>query len=84
MICIPGTDVMGARLAIYPMQDDFATVILAAVRETDGGGLMLSTDDLSTCVQGPPDRVFAYVKEVFVRAAAAGGHVVANLLLSAG
>jgi uncharacterized protein YqgV (UPF0045/DUF77 family) len=75
---------MGARLAVYPMQDDFVDVILGAVRSVDRNGLAVITDDLGTIVQGPDDRVFSYVEEVFRRASHIGGHVVANLVLSGG
>lgn len=84
MECAKDPNVMGARIAVYPMQANFAEVILGAVRATDRSGLGVSTDDLSTCVQGPADRVWAYVEEVYVRACAAGGHVVANLTFSGG
>lgn len=75
---------MGARIAIYPMQDNFVEIILGAVRATRRDGLAVSTDDVSTCVQGPADRVWAYIEELYVRAAAAGGHVVGTLIISAG
>lgn len=78
------SDVTGARIAIYPMQDNFVDVILGAVRATDKTGLAVLTDDLGTTIQGNRDRVFSYVKEVFLHAAEAGGHVVANVLFSVG
>lgn len=78
------SDVVGARIGVYPMQDNFVDVILGAVKATDRTGLAVMTDDLGTTVQGNRDRVFSYVKEVFLRAADAGGHVVANVLFSIG
>ncbi len=78
------SDVVGARLGIYPMEDRFVDVILGAVKATDRSGLAVMTDDLGTTVQGNRDRVFSYVKEVFLRAAETGGHVVANVLFSVG
>lgn len=77
-------DVVGARLCIYPMEDDFVDVILGAVRDADKTGLAVITDDLGTTVQGNQDRVFSYVKEVFIKASIAGGHVVANVIFSGG
>lgn len=82
--CVGNGDFIGARLAIYPMQDNFVDIILDAVGATDPTGLRVFTDDVATGIQGPVDRVFAFVEEVFVRAAAAGGHVVGNILLSGG
>ncbi|MBF7097765.1 YkoF family thiamine/hydroxymethylpyrimidine-binding protein [Alkalibacter mobilis] len=78
------SDVVGARIGVYPMQVDFVDVILNAVRATDRSGLAVMTDDLGTTIQGKRDRVFSYVKEVFLRAADAGEHVVANVLFSVG
>lgn len=77
-------DVVGARLCIYPMQNDFGDVILSAVKVADRTGLAVITDDLGTTVQGNQARVFSYVKEVFVKAAVLGGHVVANVTFSGG
>lgn len=76
--------VAGARIGIYPMQDDFADIILSAVKESDHKGIYVRTDDLGTTVQGRLGRVFNYVKEVFCRAAYAGGHVTADVLFSVG
>lgn len=78
------SDVVGARIGIYPMQDNFVDVILKAVRASDKTGLAISTDDLGTTIQGKRERVFSYVKEVFLHAANEGGHVVANVLFSVG
>lgn len=78
------SDVVGARICIYPMQDNFVDVILGAVKASDRTGLAVITDDLGTTVQGRGERVFSYVKEIFLRASEAGDHVVANVLFSAG
>lgn len=78
------SNVVGARIAIYPMQDNFVDIILGAVKASDKTGLAIMTDDLGTTIQGNRDRVFSYVKEVFLRAAQTGGHVVANVLFSVG
>ena len=78
------SDVVGARIGVYPMQDNFVEVILGALKETDKTGLYVVTDDLGTTIQGKRERVFAYVKEVFLRTAHTGEHVVANVLFSVG
>lgn len=78
------SNVVGARIGIYPMQDSFVDVILGAIKSTDKTGLAVMTDDLGTTVQGNRDRVFRYVKEVFLHASTAGKHVVANVLFSVG
>lgn len=78
------SDVVGARIGIYPMQDNFVDVILGAIKSTNSNGLAISVDDLGTTIQGKRERVFSYVKEVFLRAADKGGHVVANVVFSVG
>lgn len=78
------SDVVGARIGVYPMQDNFVEVILGALKETDKTGLYVVTDDLGTTIQGKRERVFAFVKEVFLRTAHAVEHVVANVLFSVG
>jgi uncharacterized protein YqgV (UPF0045/DUF77 family) len=78
------SNVVGARIGIYPMQDDFVAVILGAIKATDQTGLAVLTDDLGTTVQGSRENVFRFVEELFLRAAATGGHVVANVLFSVG
>ena len=83
--CLPDDpNFMGARIAVYPMHDDFAETTLKAVRETNPADLYVAVDDLGTTVQGHPDRVFAYTEELFVQAAAAAEHVTATLLFSTG
>ena len=78
------SDVVGARIGIYPMQDNFVDVILGALKDIDRTGLCVMTDDLGTTIQGKRERVFSYVKELFLRTSDAGGHVVANVLFSVG
>jgi len=84
MECAKDPATMGARLAIYPMQENYAEAILSAVRATDRNGLAITTDDVSTCIQGPNERVWSYLEEVYIRAASAGGHVVGSLIISGG
>lgn len=83
--CTPqNPNFIGARIAVYPMHDDFASTILQAVQATDPKDLFVRVDDLGTTVQGDPHRVFAYAEELFVRAAAACDHVTAVMQFSAG
>ena len=78
------TGIYGARLGIYPMQDNFSSLILDAVKSCDRRNLAVMTDDMGTTVQGSMRRVFDYVTEVLGRAFEPEGHTVANLLLSFG
>lgn len=75
---------MGARIAVYPLHDDFATTVLKAVGDTNPEHLFVAVDDLGTTVQGEPERVFRYAEELFVRTAASAGHVTAALQFASG
>ncbi len=76
--------VYGARLGIYPMQDNFADLILDAVRSCDRSNLAVITDDMGTLIQGTKRRVFDYVSDVIGHAFRHDGHTVANVLFSFG
>ena len=76
--------IYGARLGIYPMQDNFVERILSAVKASDRRNLAVITDDLGTTVQGSKRRVFDYMAEIIGRAFEPEGHTVANLLFSFG
>ena len=78
------TGIYGARLGVYPMQDNFADLILHAVKVCDRRNLAVITDDMGTTVQGSKRRVFDYVAEIIGRVFESEGHMVANLLLSFG
>jgi energy-coupling factor transport system substrate-specific component len=75
---------MGARLSLHPMTDDFVPVILSAVDGLDQLGLKVEVDDVSTCLLGTEPAVFEGVRVAFGRAAARGAHVVASATFSAG
>ncbi|MFQ3621079.1 MAG: YkoF family thiamine/hydroxymethylpyrimidine-binding protein [Spirochaetales bacterium] len=75
----------GAQLSLYPMTDRFVDLILQAIevfKRTEG--IRLETDDLSTCVIGPPQKVFQVAEGLFQSAALTGVHVVLNALFSRG
>ncbi|MCX7787531.1 MAG: Ykof family thiamine-binding protein [Spirochaetes bacterium] len=75
----------GAQLSLYPMSDRFVEIILKAIEVFKHmEGLRLETDDLSTCVIGPPRRVFEVAEGLFRIAAETGVHVVLNSLFSRG
>ncbi|MQA79119.1 MAG: hypothetical protein GEV10_11700 [Streptosporangiales bacterium] len=75
---------VGCRFSLYPMCDDFTGVILGALREADGTGLEVETDDVSTYVGGDERAILRYVCDVVAAASRRTGHVVAHLLLSRG
>lgn len=76
----------GAQLSLYPMTDDFVGVILGAIKALDPyrGDLRIETDDVSTLIVGPPDRLFPAMRDLFVSAAATGKHCVLSAAVSRG
>ncbi|UFU07289.1 Ykof family thiamine-binding protein [Ruania halotolerans] len=74
----------GARFSLHPMTDSFIDVILGALEAADGDGLAITTDDVSTHLRGPEDRLLAYLTEAIAHAGRTGVHTVAHVLLSRG
>ncbi len=75
---------IGCRLAIYSMTDDFVEVILSAIRAMETDGMTMRTDALGTLLIGEEEQVFNAVRAAFERAAGHGGHVAMTLHLSRG
>lgn len=75
---------IGCRFSLYPMSDNFVEVILGAVEGLKEPGLSVQTDDVSTCLIGEEDKVFATLEEAFAKAAQASGHLVMVVTLSRG
>ena len=76
---------MGAQIALYPMSDRFIDVILPCIEAVKGiEGLGVSSDDLSTLLLGESNLLFTAVRDMFVRAASDGVHVVLTALFSRG
>lgn len=75
---------IGCRLAIYPMTDDFVEVILGAIRTVDTSGMTVRTDALGTLFIGEEAKVLDAVRAAFETAARRAGHVVMTLHLSRG
>ena len=71
--CVP---FFGARFSLYPMTDRFIPVILDAIQGLRETGLDIETDDVSTFIGGPPERVFPTLERAFSRAVRSGEHVV--------
>lgn len=76
----------GAQFSIYPMADDFVGIIgngLAAL-EPYRDRLRIETDDISTLVVGPPDLIFASMRDLFAAVAGSGVHCVLSATVSRG
>lgn len=76
----------GAQISLYPMTDGFVRVILDAISALDPyrHDLRIETDDISTLIVGPPERLFPAMRDLFVRAAASGRHCVLSAAVSRG
>ena len=76
----------GAQVSLYPMADDFVAIILGAIKALDPyrANFRIETDDVSTLLVGPPDQLFPAMRDLFVAAAASGGHCVLSATVSRG
>ena len=57
----------GAQVSLYPMSGNFAGIILEAIKGLDPyrDTLRIETDDISTLMVGPPDVLFAAMRDYF-------------------
>ncbi|MGM0845027.1 MAG: YkoF family thiamine/hydroxymethylpyrimidine-binding protein [Bacillota bacterium] len=78
------SEITGARFTIHPMADDFVSIILGAIEESDTSKVWRKTDDVSSCVRGRSVHVFDTVKAIFLNASKTGKHVVLNATFSNG
>lgn len=76
----------GAQISLYPMTDGFVSVIVDAVKamEPFTKGLRVETDDVSTLIVGPHEKLFAAMQALFDSAAKTGAHVVLHATVSRG
>ena len=76
----------GAQISLYPMSDDFVDIILGSVKALDPyrSAMRIETDDISTLLIGPPDKLFPAMRDLFVAAAESGRHVVLRATVSRG
>lgn len=76
----------GAQLSLYPMSDDYVGIILESLHALDPyrPHCRIETDDLSTLVVGPPDRLFPAMRDLLLSAAARERHCVLSATVSRG
>lgn len=76
----------GAQVSLYPMSDDFVSIILDAVKQLDPwrDQLRVETDDLSTLIVGAPEILFPAMRDLFVAAARCGVHCTMHATVSRG
>ena len=76
----------GAQISLYPMTGDFVGVILKSLCALDPyrDAFRIETDDLSTLIVGPADRLFPAMRDLHVASARAGVHSVLSAIVSRG
>ncbi|MEC5293536.1 YkoF family thiamine/hydroxymethylpyrimidine-binding protein [Aurantimonas sp. C2-6-R+9] len=76
----------GAQISLYPMTDGFVSVILGSLSALDPyrERFRIETDDISTLIVGPPEELFAAMRDLFVAAAKTGTHTVLSATVSRG
>ena len=76
----------GAQVSLYPMSDGFVGIIMKSIEalEPYRSDFRIETDDLSTLIVGPPDRLFGAMRDLFVAAAGSGVHCVLSATVSRG
>lgn len=76
----------GAQISLYPMADDFVGIILGSLEALDPyrDALRIETDDISTLMVGPPEKLFPAMRDLFVAASRSGKHCVLSACVSRG
>src|SRR5690606_28200007 len=75
---------VGARVGVAVMSDDFAEVILGALRDVDPRGLTISTGDVSTWAGGSEEDLLGWLTDLRAAVAATGHHAAITVQLSRG
>ena len=75
---------VGARFTLSVYDSGYVRIILDALAAADARGLTIETDDISTFVGGPEQRILEFLRDVIAAAAASGAHLSAAILLSRG
>ncbi|MCY9028880.1 YkoF family thiamine/hydroxymethylpyrimidine-binding protein [Bacillus inaquosorum] len=76
--------IAGFRFSLYPMTDDFISVIKSALKKTDTSKVWTKTDHISTVLRGSIDHVFDAAKAIYLYAANSEKHIVMNGTFSIG
>lgn len=76
--------IAGFRFSLYPMTDDFISVIKSALKKTDTSKVWTKTDHISTVLRGSIEHVFDAAKAIYLYAANSKKHIVMNGTFSIG
>ena len=77
---------IGAQISLYPMTDDFVSVIMSSIEALGPwrDRLRVETDDISTLLVGAPEVLFPALRDLYTAAASTRHHVVLRCTLSRG
>lgn len=76
--------IVGFRFSLYPMSNDFISIIKGALEETDTTNVWVHTDDVSTVIRGKQVHVFNVAKVLTLHAAKTGVHIALSGTFSIG
>lgn len=76
--------IVGCRFSLYPMSDQFVSIILNSIDKTNTSKVWLQSDSISTCVRGKMNHVFNVVQSIYQHAASSKQHVVVSATFSIG
>src|SRR5258706_8859860 len=76
----------GAQISLYPMTDGFVDVILGAIAALDPYRpfMRIETDDISTLIVRPPEKLFPAMRDLLAAAAGRDVHCVLAATVSRG
>jgi energy-coupling factor transport system substrate-specific component len=76
----------GAQISLYPMADDFVSIILSSLSALDPyrERFRIETDDISTLIVGPPEDLFPAMRDLHVAASRNAVHCVLHATISRG
>ena len=77
-------NVSGARISLYPMDNDFVNIILSGLNFVNTDKVWKQIDDLSTCFRGKRIHVFDVVKSLFINSYKDNLHLVLEATFSKG
>ncbi|CAN5314655.1 HMP/thiamine ABC transporter substrate-binding protein ThiU [soil metagenome] len=76
--------IAGCSFSIYPMSDNFANLILTAIKATDRSKVWMKTDKVSTIARGRISHIFDISQAIFLDIAKSGVHTVYSATFSVG
>lgn len=76
--------IAGCSFSLYPMSDQYADLIISALKKADTSKVWMKTDRVSTIVRGRIPHIFDVIRAAFLEIAKTGVHVVCSATFSVG